>query len=149
MTAATVQPRVSDEKRVTWAELFFDLVFVFAVTRAAQLLHADHSALGVVRALVAFVPLYWIWVGNTIHANLHDVDTDRDRIGMFAVGLCSLLLAIALPQPKVLNLASTMVSFWTLIWSFMTSPHSGAPTIPVPTPSSSFLKLPMFRGLLK
>lgn len=98
MTAATVQPRVSDEKRVTWAELFFDLVFVFAVTRAAQLLHEDHSALGVVRALVAFVPLYWIWVGNTIHANLHDVDTDRDRIGMFAVGLCSLLLAVALPQ---------------------------------------------------
>jgi low temperature requirement protein LtrA len=31
------------EKRVTWAELFFDLVFVLAVTQVAALLHSDHS----------------------------------------------------------------------------------------------------------
>src|ERR1700739_1506380 len=43
--------------------------------------------------------------------------------------------AIAEPHPKVLNLASsiTLVSRLTLICSFMTSPHSGAPTSPVPT----------------
>src|SRR5215510_1349995 len=58
-------------------------------------------------------------------------------------------LAMADPQPKVLNFASTIVPSSTLICSFMTSPHSGAPTIPVPTPCSSFLKLPMLRGLLK
>src|SRR6478609_1145098 len=58
-------------------------------------------------------------------------------------------LAMAEPHPKVLNFASTIVPFSTLICSFMTSPHSGAPTIPVPTPASSFLKLPMLRGLLK
>src|SRR5690242_14976419 len=58
-------------------------------------------------------------------------------------------LAMAEPHPKVLNFASTIVPFSTLICSFMTSPHSGAPTIPVPTPGSSFWKLPMLRGLLK
>src|SRR6185369_2808435 len=58
-------------------------------------------------------------------------------------------LAMAEPHPKVLNFASTIVPFSTLICNFMTSPHSGAPTIPVPTPASSFLKLPMLRGLLK
>ena len=43
--------------------------------------------------------------------------------------------AIAEPQPKVLNFASSMtpVSGLTLICSFITSPHSGAPTRPVPT----------------
>ena len=58
--------------------------------------------------------------------------------------------AMALPHPKVLNLASSMspVSRLTLIWSFMTSPHSGAPTSPVPTPGVSFVKDPTFRGLL-
>src|SRR5712672_1247322 len=50
--------------------------------------------------------------------------------------------AMAEPQPKVLNLASsmTLVSRLTLICSFMTSPHSGAPTRPVPT-SVLLLKL--------
>lgn len=85
-------------KRVGWAELFFDLVYVYAVTRAAELVRADHTPLGLVAALVAFVPVYWVWVGNTMHANLHDVDDARDRLGMFAVGFCSLLLAVALPD---------------------------------------------------
>src|SRR5207244_13286480 len=66
----------------------------------------------------------------------------------FSHSVARLELAIAEPQPKVLNFASTMRSFSTLICSFMTSPHSGAPTIPVPTDLSSFGRLPMFRGLL-
>src|SRR5439155_3871694 len=58
--------------------------------------------------------------------------------------------AIAEPQPNVLNLASsiTLVEGFTLICSFMTSPHSGAPTRPVPT-SALFLSMePTLRGLL-
>jgi undecaprenyl phosphate-alpha-L-ara4N flippase subunit ArnF len=57
------------------------------------------------------------------------------------------LLAIALPHPKVLNRASTIRSCSSIrICSFKTSPHSGAPTIPVPTRGSSRLSDPMFRG---
>ncbi|HEX3731370.1 MAG TPA: low temperature requirement protein A [Mycobacteriales bacterium] len=64
--SASAQP----EKRVTWAELFFDLVFV---------------------------PIYWAWVGTSIHANTHDVDNPADRFGIFAVGLCALFMALAAP----------------------------------------------------
>jgi low temperature requirement protein LtrA len=85
------------EKRVTWAELFFDLVFVFAVTQVSALLHGDHSWAGVGRALVVFVPVYWAWVGMSIHANTHDVDRPLDRIGIFTVGLGSLFMGLALP----------------------------------------------------
>jgi low temperature requirement protein LtrA len=87
----------STAKRVTWAELFFDLVFVFAVTEISALLHADHSWAGVGRALVLFVPLWWAWVGTTVHANTHDVDNPVDRVGIFVVGLCSLFMALAVP----------------------------------------------------
>ncbi len=86
------------EKRVTWVELFFDLAFVYAVTRASELLQEDHSPLGMLRALVVFIPVYWVWVGTTMHANLHDPDTTRDRLGIFSVGVCGLLLAITLPH---------------------------------------------------
>jgi low temperature requirement protein LtrA len=85
------------EKRVTWAELYFDLVFVFAVTQVSALLRDDHSWAGIGRALIVFVPVWWAWVGTTIHANRHDVDTSHDTIGIFTVGLGSLGMALALP----------------------------------------------------
>src|ERR1700678_1205332 len=58
--------------------------------------------------------------------------------------------AIAEPQPKVLNLASSMtfVSRLPLICHFITSPHSGAPTRPVPTSALLLSIEPTLRGLL-
>jgi low temperature requirement protein LtrA len=64
----------------------------------SALLHDDHSWTGVGRALIIFVPIYWAWVGTTIHANTHDVDTTVDRLGIFAVGLASLFMALAVPR---------------------------------------------------
>jgi low temperature requirement protein LtrA len=92
-----VPPDQEPEKRVTWAELFFDLVFVFAVTQVSTLLRHDDSWAGVLRALIVFVPVWWAWVGTTIHANRHDVDTTHDTFGIFTLGLGSLGLALALP----------------------------------------------------
>ncbi|WIM97515.1 low temperature requirement protein A [Actinoplanes oblitus] len=88
---------VGTEKRVTWAELLFDLVFVFAVTQVSHLLHDHHSWSGVGHALVVFVPIYWVWVGTTVHANTHDVDNAGDRLGVFAMGAASLFMALAVP----------------------------------------------------
>ena len=58
--------------------------------------------------------------------------------------------AIAEPQPKVLNLASsiTCVSGFTLICSRITSPHSGAPTRPVPTSDELFIHLSDVPGIV-
>jgi low temperature requirement protein LtrA len=94
---AAARAKEPQEKRVTWAELFFDLVFVFAVTEVSTLLHEDHSWSGILRALVVFVPIWWGWVGTSVHANTHDVDNPVDRIGIFAVGLASLFMAMATP----------------------------------------------------
>jgi hypothetical protein len=57
-------------------------------------------------------------------------------------------LAMALPQPNVLNLASSTSPFLpNLICSFITSPHAGAPTRPVPTKGSFLSSEPTLRGL--
>ncbi|WP_441245953.1 low temperature requirement protein A [Kitasatospora sp. McL0602] len=86
-----------EEKRVTWAELYFDLVFVFAVTQVSALLHHRHGWPELARAVVVFVPVYWCWVGTTVQANIRDVDNPRDRLGIFAVGLGGLFMALAIP----------------------------------------------------
>jgi low temperature requirement protein LtrA len=84
-------------KRVTWAELFFDVVFVFVITQVTELLRLDHGAKGLLQALVVFVPVYWIWVGTSVYADTHDVDALMDRLGLFAVGTASLFMALAMP----------------------------------------------------
>ncbi|MDQ2747940.1 MAG: low temperature requirement protein A [Pseudonocardiales bacterium] len=85
-------------KRVGSAELFFDLVFVFAVTEISALLVSDHSWAGLVRALVLFVPVYWLWVGTSIQTNLRDASRPGLRVTVFAVALAGVFMALALPE---------------------------------------------------
>jgi low temperature requirement protein LtrA len=86
------------EKRVSWAELLFDLVYVFAVTEVSSLLQHHHTWGGVLRALVVFVPIYWSWVGTSIIANTRDVSSASSRIGIFAVALAGMFMALAVPD---------------------------------------------------
>jgi low temperature requirement protein LtrA len=86
------------EKRVSWAELFFDLVYVLAVTEVSSLLQEHHTWGGVLRALVVFVPIYWSWVGTSIIANTRDVSSASSRMGIFAVGLAGMFMALAVPD---------------------------------------------------
>lgn len=94
----TAVPTEPADKRVSWAELFFDLVFVFAVTQVSTLLEDDHSWAGLLRALIVFAPVYWLWVGTAIQTNLRDVSRPGQRLSMFAVALAAVFMAIALPE---------------------------------------------------
>jgi low temperature requirement protein LtrA len=86
------------EKRVSWAELFFDLVFVVAVTRVSGLLEDDHSWGHLLRALVVFVPIYWLWVGTSIQTNIQDISRPGLRIRIFAIALAGTFMALSLPE---------------------------------------------------
>jgi low temperature requirement protein LtrA len=52
------------ERQATWLGLFFDLVFVAAVTELATQLHADHSLAGLAVFAALFVPVWWGWWGR-------------------------------------------------------------------------------------
>src|SRR5919197_1256413 len=85
-------------KRVTWAELFFDLVFVVAVTRVSGLLEHHLSWGGALRTLVVFVPIYWLWVGTSIQTNLQDATRPLLRIRIFGVALAGVFMALSVPE---------------------------------------------------
>ncbi len=100
-TAPVVGPEPSDTvtaKQVTWAELFFDLVFVVAVTQMSTLLERNHSWAGLLRALIVFVPIYWTWVGTSIQTNQADTSRPLLRLRIFVVALAAVFMALALPQ---------------------------------------------------
>ncbi len=93
---------VTDEsrQRVTWAELFFDLVWVFAITQIATTLAGVHSAGEVARTLLLFVPLWWGWVGVTLFGNAAGAALDgaRGRLLLFVLAALGLGMSVAVPH---------------------------------------------------
>lgn len=79
----------TSSRRVTWLELFFDLIFVAAVAQVDAPLSVNYSLAGVFRFLAFFVLIWWAWVGHTLYSTRFDTDDLVQRlltlIQMFAV----------------------------------------------------------------
>lgn len=56
-----------EERKVSWLELFYDLVFVVVISRLAHHLAAHPDASGALEFAVLFVPVWWIWIGGTFY----------------------------------------------------------------------------------
>ena len=65
--------------KVSWLELFFDLVFVAAVTQVAEPLHDDYSFAGVLRFATLFALIWWAWAGYTVFATRFHADDGMQR----------------------------------------------------------------------
>jgi low temperature requirement protein LtrA len=83
---------------VTTVELFFDLVYVFAVTQLSHLILNDLSIAGVAHAGFLLVIVWWAWIYTTWMANWFDPASPKVRAVLTGVMLASLLMAAALPE---------------------------------------------------
>lgn len=63
-----------EDRRATWLELFFDLVFVAAVSQLANALTAQPTTGRFFEFIGLFVPVWWAWSGFTFYANRFDTD---------------------------------------------------------------------------
>jgi low temperature requirement protein LtrA len=61
-------------RRVTWLELFFDLVFVAAVAQVGTHLRDDYSVTGLLRFSLLFALIWWAWLGHTSFSTRFDTD---------------------------------------------------------------------------
>lgn len=90
---------ISGERHASWLELFFDLVFVFAVAQVAQILVKNSDVGGFLKYLVLFIPIWWSWVGFIFYADRFESNETTYRIltfaGMLAVAALSLTLGDA------------------------------------------------------
>ena len=94
-----LRPRSGHEdSRVTFVELFFDLVFVFAVTQLSHLLLAHLSALGVVQTTLLLMAVWWVWIFTSWVTNWLDPDQAPVRLMLFVLMLAGLVLSTSLPQ---------------------------------------------------
>lgn len=86
MTKAIFQPpqlrreECEEERRATWLELFFDLIFVVAIAQLAHNLQSDFSVTGLLKFAILFVPVWWCWIGATFYDTRFDNDGLVDRL---------------------------------------------------------------------
>jgi len=83
--------------RVTYVELFFDLVFVFAVTQISHTLLAHFTLLGVLQVTLLFLAVWWVWVFTSWITNWLDPEQTPVRLLLFAMMLGGLVLSTSIP----------------------------------------------------
>lgn len=84
--------------RVTYVELFFDLVFVFAVTQLSHAVLAHPTAQGVLHAAMLLAAVWWAWVCTSWITNWLDPERVPVRLMMFLLMGAGLVLSAAIPN---------------------------------------------------
>jgi low temperature requirement protein LtrA len=87
----------NQHSRVTYAELFFDLVFVYAVTQISHLLLGRFTPLGAVQVTLLFLAVWWVWVYTTWVTNWLNPELTPVRILLFLLMLGGLVLSTSIP----------------------------------------------------
>jgi low temperature requirement protein LtrA len=91
--------RVGEEgQRATTLELFYDLVFVFAITQVSHLLLGHLTWEGAGQALLVLLVVWWSWNYTTWVTNELDPESTSVRLLMIALMLASLAMAVAIPE---------------------------------------------------
>jgi low temperature requirement protein LtrA len=85
------------DHRVGAMELFFDLVFVFAVTQLSHYLLHHHTIVGALQTLVMFLAIWWAWIYTAWATNWLDPDLPPVRLKLAIVMLLSLVVSSAIP----------------------------------------------------
>jgi low temperature requirement protein LtrA len=85
------------EHQVTPLELFFDLVFVFAMTQVTSLLADEPTWGGVLRGMLVLAALWWGWAVYAWLTSAMDVDEGGVRLAMLASTGAMLVVALAVP----------------------------------------------------
>ncbi|HVE73941.1 MAG TPA: low temperature requirement protein A [Mycobacteriales bacterium] len=92
-------PKATEEQhQVTTIELFFDLVFVFAITQVTALVAADLTARGVLRGFVLLALLWWCWCSYAWLGNQARADEGVVRGAVVAAMAALFLVGLAVPE---------------------------------------------------
>lgn len=90
----------SRQRRATWTELFFDLVFVVAVSRINEILARDQSRAGVLWFLGVFILVTWSWGNFVMYTERFDTDDVVHRLGKASAMFAVAAVAFAAPEAR-------------------------------------------------
>src|SRR5437762_13953187 len=124
--------RPDHQARVSYAELFFDLVFVFAVTQLSHTLLHHFTPSDAVRVTILFLAVWWVWVYTTWITNWLNPEMTPVRVLLFLLMLAGLVLSTSIPyafETRGLWFAGAYAAMQvgrTLFWLLSTPPSRTA-----------------------
>jgi low temperature requirement protein LtrA len=99
--AATHRPRIQavlrQEERVTPLELFFDLVFVLAITQCTALMADNPSWEGIARGILILALMWWAWTGYAWLTSVVQPEEGAVRLVIFAAMAGLLVVSLCVP----------------------------------------------------
>ena len=87
-----------EHARVGFVELFFDLVFVFAITQVSHGLLAHLTPLGALQAAMLLAAVWWAWIFTSWATNWLDPEREPVQIALFVLMGIGLVMSAALPH---------------------------------------------------
>jgi low temperature requirement protein LtrA len=93
-----VVAQADDGHRVTTLELFFDLVFVFAITQVTGYMASHLTPTGMIEGLILLALIWWAWVGYAWLGTTIRFDEGLVRVLLFAAMGMLLVISIGLPE---------------------------------------------------
>ncbi|HEY4342798.1 MAG TPA: low temperature requirement protein A [Parvibaculum sp.] len=117
--------------RVTFIELFFDLVFVFAVTQLSHSLLKHLTFDGAVHTALLFVAIWWAWIATSWVTNWLDPERAPVRLLLLVLMLAGLILSTSIAdafETKALTFALALVTIEVgrslfVLWAFGSDNH--------------------------
>src|SRR4030095_11567545 len=82
--------------RVTYVELFFDLVYVFALTQLSAYLYEHQDPLGALEGAIMVAALWWTWVATTWVTNWLDPVRLPVRGAVIALAFVALVMSVSI-----------------------------------------------------
>lgn len=115
-------------RKVTWLELFFDLIFVAAVAQVAEPLRHEYSLAGLVRFAPLFMLIWWAWIGHSVFATRFDTDDVVQRgltlVQMFVVAAMAANAKDALDSRSSAGFAAAYAAVrFVLVAQYMRARH--------------------------
>jgi len=111
-----------EHHRVTFVELFFDLVFVFAVTQLSHGLLEHLTPVGALQTAILLLAVWWTWIDTAWITNWLDPDKPAVRLLLFVLMLAGLVLSAAIPKAfgeRALPFALAYIAMMTVRDMFM------------------------------
>jgi low temperature requirement protein LtrA len=84
--------------RVTYVELFFDLVFVFAITQLSHTLLEHFTPLGIAQTALLYLAVWWVWINTSWVTNWLEPQFSAVRVLLFVLMLTGLVLSTSIPK---------------------------------------------------
>ncbi|WP_035373376.1 low temperature requirement protein A [Pseudoduganella violaceinigra] len=88
----------ADSGKVGMVELFFDLVFVFAVTQLSHTLLKKLDGEGAAQVGLLFMETWWVWIYTVWATNWFDPEKKSVRAALFALLVAGLLMSVSIPR---------------------------------------------------